>query len=181
VIPMRTSNHDRLWITLTLVVLKLYATRVPITRRFFYAPPDAPVRAFEAEPRRHCVYLQRALGAARSPAHLQPPPWVAGTYPDGRGLASVRSPHCIREGMGMTARLSEGCFEVRHRVINKLRGAREHGVPLAATQSEVQALLEEVDRLQVVAQAADNFVPCMPNGLEEPQAVLRAALQTWKA
>jgi hypothetical protein len=83
--------------------------------------------------------------------------------------------------MGMTTALSELHFEFRHRVLNKLRAAREHGLPLAAGQTEVQALLEEVDRLQVVAQAADNFAPCAPYGLEEPQTALRAALQTWKA
>ena len=84
--------------------------------------------------------------------------------------------------MGMTVTLSEQRFEARHRVINKLRAAREQGLPLAASQTDVQALLEEVDRLQLVAQAADNCSPCAaPNGLEEPQAVLRAALQTWKA
>jgi hypothetical protein len=81
----------------------------------------------------------------------------------------------------MIATLSEQHFEVRHRVINKLRAARERGLPLAATQSEVQALLEEVDRLQLVAQAAENFAPCAPYGLKEPHTVLCAALQTWKA
>ena len=83
--------------------------------------------------------------------------------------------------MGMTATLSEQHFEVRHLVINKLRAARERGLPLEASQIDVQALLEEVDQLQLVAQAADNFAPCAPYGLEEPQAVLRATLQTWKA
>ena len=83
--------------------------------------------------------------------------------------------------MGMTTTLSEQRFEVRHRVINKLRTARENSVPLAPSQTDVQALLEEVDRLQMVAQAADNFAPCAPYGLEEPHMVLCAALHTWKA
>ena len=83
--------------------------------------------------------------------------------------------------MGMTATLSEQRFEARHRVINKLRAAREQGLPLAPSQTDVQALLEEVDRLQLVAQAADNFAPCAAYGLEEPHMVLCAALQTWKA
>ena len=82
----------------------------------------------------------------------------------------------------MTATLSAQRFEARHQVINRLRAAREQGLPLAPSQADVQALLEEVDRLQLVAQAADNFAPCAaPNGLEEPQAILCAALQTWKA
>jgi len=81
----------------------------------------------------------------------------------------------------MTATLSEQRFEARHRVINTLRAAREQGSPLAPSQIEVQALLEEIDRLQVVAQAADNFAPCAPHGLEEPHLVLCAALQCWKA
>jgi len=81
----------------------------------------------------------------------------------------------------MTATLSGQHFATRHQVIDKLRGAREQGLPLAASQTDVQALLEEVDRLQLVAQAADNFVPFALCGLEEPQNILRAALQTWKA
>jgi hypothetical protein len=81
----------------------------------------------------------------------------------------------------MTPTVSEQHFEVRHRVIDKLRVAREHGLPLAASHTDVQALLEEVDRLQLVAQAADNFAPFTLRGLEEPQTILRAALQTWRA
>ncbi|HLZ26872.1 MAG TPA: hypothetical protein VKV73_06085 [Chloroflexota bacterium] len=81
----------------------------------------------------------------------------------------------------MTATLSEQRFEARHRVINRLRAVREQGLPLAASQTDVQALLEEVDRLQVVAQAADNFAPCAPHALAEPHMVLCEALQTWKA
>jgi hypothetical protein len=81
----------------------------------------------------------------------------------------------------MTATLNEQRFVVRHRVINNLRAAREHGLPLAASQTEVRALLEEVDQLQLVAQAADSFAPFVPYGLEEPHTFLRAALQTWKA
>jgi deazaflavin-dependent oxidoreductase (nitroreductase family) len=37
-------------------ILKLYATRVPITRPFFDAAPDAPIQAFEAEASRHPVF-----------------------------------------------------------------------------------------------------------------------------
>jgi len=81
----------------------------------------------------------------------------------------------------MTAIMSEQHFAVRHHVIDKLRAAREQGQPLAASQSEVEALLEEVDRLQLVAQAADNLAVFALCGLEEPQTILRAALRTWKA
>ena len=37
-------------------VLKLYATRVPITRPFFDATPDSDVAAFAAEASRHPVF-----------------------------------------------------------------------------------------------------------------------------
>ncbi len=79
----------------------------------------------------------------------------------------------------MTVLLSELHFDDRHRVINKLRVAREQGLAVAASQGEVQALLEEVDQLQLVAQAATNFAPYALCGLEEPQAVLRDALRVW--
>jgi len=79
----------------------------------------------------------------------------------------------------MTVWMSEQCFEVRHRVINKLRDAREQGLPGAASQAELQALLEEIDQLQLVAQAANNFAPFALRGLEEPQTILRDALRAW--
>jgi hypothetical protein len=81
----------------------------------------------------------------------------------------------------MTLRESEQHFDERHRVIDQLRGAREQGLPLAASQAEVQALLDEVDQLQLVAHAANNFTPFTMCGLEEAQTVLRDALQAWKA
>jgi hypothetical protein len=81
----------------------------------------------------------------------------------------------------MTVRVSEQHFDMRHRVINKLRVAREQGLPLAASQADVQALLEEVDQLQLVAQAASTFAPFALCGLEEPQTVLRDALWAWQA
>ena len=80
----------------------------------------------------------------------------------------------------MTLWVSEQHFDVRHRVINKLRVAREQGLPLAASQADVLALLEEVDQLQLVAQAASNLEPFALCGLEEPQTVLRDALRAWK-
>ena len=80
----------------------------------------------------------------------------------------------------MTVLVSELQFDVRHRVINKLRIAREQGLALAASQGDVRALLEEVDQLQLVAQAATSFAPFALCGLEEPQSVLRDALRAWK-
>ena len=50
----------------------------------------------------------------------------------------------------MTVGMSEQHFDLRHRVINKSRVARERGLPLPASQTDVQALLEEVDQLQLV-------------------------------
>jgi len=79
----------------------------------------------------------------------------------------------------MTVWMSEQCFEVRHRVINKLRDAREQGLPGAASQGDLQALLEEIDQLQLVAQGAHNFGPFALHGLEEPQTILRDALRAW--
>ena len=48
-------------------ILKLYASRVPITRPYFAAPPEAPVEAFADEAVRHPVF--RLVGGAthRSP------------------------------------------------------------------------------------------------------------------
>ena len=80
----------------------------------------------------------------------------------------------------MTVWMSEQYFDVRHRVIDKLRCAREQGEPVAASQGDLQALLEEIDQLQLVAQAANNFTPFALSGLEEPQAMLRNALRAWK-
>ena len=79
----------------------------------------------------------------------------------------------------MTVWMSEQCFEVRHRVINKMRDAREQGLPGAASQADLQALLEEIDQLQLVAQAANNVAPFALHGLEEPQTMLRDALKAW--
>jgi len=81
----------------------------------------------------------------------------------------------------MTVRDSEQHFDERHRVIDQLRGAREQGLPLAASHAEVQALLDEVDQLQLVAHAANNFTPFALRGLEEAQTILRDALRAWKA
>jgi hypothetical protein len=81
----------------------------------------------------------------------------------------------------MTVSVSGQLFQVRHRIIDKLRVAREQGLPLEASQANVQALLEEVDQLQLVAHAANHFAPFTLCGLEEPQTVLRDALRAWKS
>ena len=81
----------------------------------------------------------------------------------------------------MPVRVAEQHFQTRHRVIDKLRVTREQGRSMAVSQTDVWALLEEVDRLQLVAQAANNLEACALHGLEEPQNVLRDALRAWKA
>jgi hypothetical protein len=44
-------------------VLRLYVTRVPITRPYFDVTPASPIAAFEAEAPRHPVFrLERADG-----------------------------------------------------------------------------------------------------------------------
>ena len=81
----------------------------------------------------------------------------------------------------MTTTVSDQAFRIRHRVVDRLRAAREQGQALAATQDEMQALLEEVDRLQLVAQAADHIV-LFPAAIREgPETVLVGALRFWKA
>jgi hypothetical protein len=86
-----------------------------------------------------------------------------------------------RRVKGMTVRVGEQHFQNRHRVIDKLRVTREQGLVVAVTQTDVWALLEEVDRLQLVAQAATNLEAFALHGLEEPKNVLGDALRAWKA
>jgi hypothetical protein len=76
--------------------------------------------------------------------------------------------------------VTEQLFEARHRIIARLRVAREQGLPLEASHTDLCALLDEVDQLQLVAHAANTFIPFTLRGLEEPQSVLRDALRTWK-
>ena len=72
-------------------------------------------------------------------------------------------------------------FSERHRAIDLLRGERESGGSLAYYPAAVRSLLQEVDLLQVVAQAAEH-VAAFPAGAsaDEPLAQLRYALQRWK-
>jgi len=72
-------------------------------------------------------------------------------------------------------------FSERHRAIDLLRTVRETGESLAYYPAAVRALLQELDLLQVVAQAAE-YVAAFPTGesADEPLAQLRSALQRWK-
>jgi hypothetical protein len=81
----------------------------------------------------------------------------------------------------MTSSTREQALTVRHRVIDRPRAAREQGQPLATSQDELYALLEEVDQLQLVAHAADDIVLFPSAVREEPEAVLQGALRFWKA
>jgi hypothetical protein len=71
-------------------------------------------------------------------------------------------------------------FCERHRAIDLLRTQRESGGPLALNPA-VRALLQELDLLQVVAQAAEH-VAGYPAGAsaEEVFANLRYSLRRWK-
>jgi hypothetical protein len=72
-------------------------------------------------------------------------------------------------------------FDERHRAIDLLRNERESGGSLAFYPGAVRALLQELDLLQVVAQAADH-VAGYPAGAsaEEVYATLRNSLRRWK-
>jgi hypothetical protein len=74
----------------------------------------------------------------------------------------------------------EQAFTNRHRVIDRLRAAREQRRSLTATQTELLAVLEEVDRLQLVAHAADQVVVFPSDVRQGPEAVLQGALRFWK-
>jgi hypothetical protein len=80
-------------------------------------------------------------------------------------------------------RLSEQVctFGERHRAIDLLRTQRELGGSLAFYPGAVQALLEELDLLQIVAQAAEH-VAAYPayTGADEVFANLRNSLRRWK-
>ena len=77
--------------------------------------------------------------------------------------------------------VSERIFGQRHYVIDALRTQRESGDPFRVETEAVQALLQEIDLLQVVAHAAEHiarFPPSEPIG--EPLVTLRQALRRWK-
>jgi len=72
-------------------------------------------------------------------------------------------------------------FGERHRMIDLLRTQRETGGSLAFYPGAVRALLQEVDLLQVVAQAAEH-VAAFPAGESggETLVQLRNVLRRWK-
>jgi hypothetical protein len=72
-------------------------------------------------------------------------------------------------------------FGERHRAIDLLRTQRELGGSLAFYPGAVPALLEEVDLLQMIAQAAEQ-VASYPayRSADEALASLRNSLRRWK-
>jgi hypothetical protein len=72
-------------------------------------------------------------------------------------------------------------FDERHRAIDLLRDQRELGGSLAYYPAAVRSLLQEIDLLQVVAQAAE-YVAAYPVGesAAETLAQLRYSLDRWK-
>ena len=72
-------------------------------------------------------------------------------------------------------------FGDRHRAIDLLRNQRESGESLAVYAGAVRALLQEVDLLQIVAQAAEH-VAALPvsETAGEPLTNLRNSLRRWK-
>ena len=77
--------------------------------------------------------------------------------------------------------VSDHAFDERHHVIDALRSRRESGVPLVVEAVSVHALLQEIDLLQVVAQAAEH-VAGFPSGARcgEPFVNLQHALRRGK-
>jgi hypothetical protein len=72
-------------------------------------------------------------------------------------------------------------FRERHQAIDLVRAQRESGGSLAPDPGAVRALLQELDLLQVVAQAAEH-VAGYPVGAsaEELLASLQYSLRRWK-
>ena len=71
-------------------------------------------------------------------------------------------------------------FGERHHAIDLLRNQRESGESLALYPGAVRALLQELDLLQVVAQAAENIAGYPAGATEEVLANLRNSLRRWK-
>jgi len=72
-------------------------------------------------------------------------------------------------------------FGERHVAIDALRKQRELGDPLAPETWAVQALLQEIDLLQIVAHTAEHIAG-FPAGAsaDEPLTNLRNSLRRWK-
>jgi hypothetical protein len=81
---------------------------------------------------------------------------------------------------GMTSERAQTFCE-RHRAIDLLRSQRESGGSLALYPGAVRALLQELDLLQVVGQAAEHVAgyPASASA-EELLANLRYSLRRWK-
>ena len=72
-------------------------------------------------------------------------------------------------------------FCERHRAIDLLRNQRELGGPLALYPGAAPSLLQELDLLQVVAQAAEHVAGYPTSASAEEVLVnLRYALRRWK-
>jgi hypothetical protein len=71
-------------------------------------------------------------------------------------------------------------FGERHHAIDLLRNQRESGESLALYPGAVRALLQELDLLQMVAQAAEQITAYPASGTEEVFANLRNSLRRWK-
>jgi hypothetical protein len=72
-------------------------------------------------------------------------------------------------------------FGERHRAIDILRNQRESGGSLSVYPAAVRALLQEVDLLQVVAQAAEHVAAFPRNdGAGEALTNLQNSLRRWK-
>jgi hypothetical protein len=79
-----------------------------------------------------------------------------------------------------TTVLSIHVFAARQRVIDQLRSVRHQGHPLAATDEQVEALLEEINLLHLVAQAAEDVMGSDPSGeATQPCARLKGPLARW--
>ena len=72
-------------------------------------------------------------------------------------------------------------FGERHQAIDLLRNQREPGGSLSICPAAVRALLQEIELLQVVAQAAEHVAGFGPGESgRELRALLRNALRRWK-
>ena len=72
-------------------------------------------------------------------------------------------------------------FDERHRAIDLLRNQRESGESLALYPGAVRALLQELDLLQMVAQAAEHIAGYSAGASTEEVLVnLRNSLRRWK-
>jgi hypothetical protein len=89
--------------------------------------------------------------------------------------------HREREIPTMQILGSESRFGDRHRIIDTLRNQREFEGALSVEANAACALLCEIELLQVVAQAADQFARFPPGpGANESLTLLRNSLRRWK-